>query len=65
VVTDSASTVPGKVWTPEKLAEMKAYREKHGTKKAAVHYQVSESRIRKLLPSDKPKPKGYSVFMHH
>ena len=63
VVADSASTVPGKVWTPEKLAEVKAYREKYGTKKAAAHYQVSESRIRKLLPGDKPKQKGYSAFM--
>ncbi len=63
VVADSASTVPGKVWTPEKLAEVEAYREKYGTKKAAAHYQVSESRIRKLLPGDKPKQKGYSAFM--
>ena len=65
MAADSASTVPGKVRTPEKLAEMKAYREKHGTKKAAAHYQVSEARIRKLLPGDKPKSKGYSAFTHH
>ena len=65
MAADSASTVPGKVRTPEKLAEMKAYREKHGTKKAAAHYQVSEARIRKLLPGDKPNSKGYSAFTHH
>lgn len=64
VVTDSASTAPAKRWTTEKLAEVKAYREKHGTKKTAAHYQVSEARIRELLPGDKPKPKGFSAFTH-
>ena len=66
VVADSASNAPGngKVWTPEKLAEAGAYRKKHGTKKTAAHYQVSEARIRKLLPGDKPTPKGYSAFTH-
>ena len=65
-VPDSASEAPGngKVWTPEKLAEAGAYRKKHGTKKTAAHYQVSEARIRQLLPGDKPKPKGYSAFTH-
>ncbi len=60
----SASTRPGKVWTAEKLAEAKAYREKYGTRKTAAHYQVSEARIRALLPSNKPRPKGFSVFTH-
>ena len=66
VVADSASNAPGngKVWTPEKLAEAGAYRKKHGTKKTAAHYQVSEARIRQLLPGDKPKQKGYSAFTH-
>ena len=58
VVADSASNAPGngKEWTPEKLAEAGAYRKKHGTKKTAAHYQVSEARIRALLPSNKPRP---------
>lgn len=60
----SASTTPGKVWTAEKLAEAKAYREKYGTRKTAAHYQVSEARIRALLPSNKPRPKGFGVFIH-
>lgn len=60
----SASTRPGKVWTAEKLAEAKAYREKYGTRKTAAHYQVSEARIRALLPSNKPRPKDFSVFTH-
>ena len=66
LMAESASTAPGngKVWTPEKLAEAGAYRKKHGTKKTAAHYQVSEARIRQLLPGDKPKPKGYSAFTH-
>lgn len=66
VVAESANDAPGngRVWTPEKLAEAKAYRETHGTKKTAKHYQVSEARIRRLLPSDTPKPKGYSAFTH-
>ncbi len=65
-VADSASAEPGngKVWTSEKLAELKAYRMKYGTKKTAEHYQVSEARIRRLLPGEKPKPKGYSAFTH-
>ena len=66
VVADSASNAPGngKVWTPEKLAEVKAYREKYGTRKTAEHYQVTEQRIRQLLPGEKPKAKGYSAFTH-
>ena len=66
LMAQSASTAPGngKVWTPEKLAEAGAYRKKHGTKKTAAHYQVSEARIRQLLPGDKPTPKGYSAFTH-
>ena len=66
VVADSARNAAGngKVWTPEKLAEAKAYRDKHGTKKTAEHFGVSASLIRKKLPSEKPKPKGYSAFTH-
>lgn len=66
VVTESASTAPGnrKVWTPERLAELKAYRATHGTRAAAAHYKISPQRVRELLPRDKPKPKGYSAFTH-
>jgi hypothetical protein len=66
VVVASASNAPsnGKVWTPERLAEVRAYREKHGTKKTAEHFKVSASLIRQKLPSEKPKPKGYSAFTH-
>ncbi len=68
VVADSApggvELVTGKRWTPENLAELKSYREKHGTKKAAEHFCISESLIRQKLPSEKPQPKGYSAFTH-
>lgn len=63
-VVSSPSNAPGKVWTDEKLAEVSAYRLKHGTKKTAEHYGVSEALIRKKLPGEKSKPKGYSAFTH-
>lgn len=66
VVAESASNMPGngRVWTPEKLAEVQAYRDAHGTKAAAEHFKVSEQLIRRKLPSKKPTPKGYSAFTH-
>ena len=64
VVTDGDAPGNGKVWTPEKLAELRAYRDEHGTKKAAEHFRISGARVRELLPSDKPKQKGYSAFTH-
>ncbi|AEB85510.1 hypothetical protein [Alicycliphilus denitrificans] len=63
-VVNSPSNAPGKVWTDERLAEVSAYRKKHGTKKTAEHYGVSEALIRQKLPGEKPKPKGYSAFTH-
>lgn len=37
-------------WTAERLAELEAYRKKHGTKAASSHFGISEARVRKLLP---------------
>ncbi|SEQ33483.1 hypothetical protein [Giesbergeria anulus] len=51
-----------KRWTPQARAELAAYRQEHGTKKAALHFGVTEQRIRQLLPSKEPRPKGYSAF---
>ncbi|PJI96449.1 hypothetical protein CLU85_1195 [Acidovorax sp. 69] len=64
MATDRASIAPGnvKVWTDEKLAEMKAFRDKHGTKKTAERFGVSTQLIRRKLPSEKHKPQGYSAF---
>lgn len=67
-VTDSPpggmEPATGKRWTTERKAELKAYREKHGTEEAARQYGISAARVRALLPSDKPQPKGYSAFTH-
>lgn len=65
-VLEGATTAEaqGKKWTPEKLAELKAYRAKHGTKKAASHFNISDGWVRQLLPSEKPKSKGYSAYTH-
>ena len=49
-------------WTADRMAELSAYRATHGTKAAAEHFGVSTSRVRQLLPSEKPAPKGYSAF---
>jgi hypothetical protein len=62
--SDSVEPVTGKRWTPENLADLKSYRDKHGTKKAAEFFRISEQRIRQKLPSEKPQPKGYSAFTH-
>lgn len=56
------SQAGAKKWTPERLEELRAYRDKHGTKKAAAWAGVSTARVRELLPGDKPRPKGYSAF---
>jgi hypothetical protein len=49
-------------WTPERLAELAAFREKQGTKKAAAQFGISEQRVRALLPKKKPSPPVNSVF---
>jgi hypothetical protein len=58
-------TATGKKWTPDLLAELGFYRDTHGTKKTALHYRISEQRVRQLLPKKKPETKGYSAFTHH
>jgi hypothetical protein len=51
-----------KKWTPEVMASLRAYREKHTMPETAAHFGISESRIRQLDPRKKPKEKGNSVF---
>jgi hypothetical protein len=53
-----------KKWTVDRLAELKAYRAKHGTKAAAERFGVTTTRVRALLPTGKPARKGYSAFTH-
>lgn len=57
--TDNAKPAPvvagGKKWTPERLAELKAYREAHTMPETADKFGISQQRIRDLLPSKKAK----------
>lgn len=64
VMAGSDAPGKGKVWTPEKLAELKAYRAAHTMPDTAAKFGISEQRIRQLLPRNKPKQKGYSAFTH-
>jgi hypothetical protein len=54
----------GKKWTADRLADLSAYRDKHGTNGAAEHFGISAARVRALLPTGKPATKGYSAFTH-
>ncbi|WP_096697780.1 hypothetical protein [Polaromonas sp. AER18D-145] len=57
VVFESASDAPAsKVWTDERKADARAYREKHGLKKTAEYYRVSQATISKHIPAEKEKP---------
>lgn len=49
--------VPGTatIWTDARKAEAKIYRKKHGLKKTAEHYQVSQATISKHIPAGKPQ----------
>ena len=62
--TASSVQNDGRVWTPERLAAVEEYRNKHGTKKTAEHFGVSAQLIRRKLPSKKPSQKGFSAFTH-
>jgi hypothetical protein len=66
VAADSASDKSGsrKLWTPEKLAELAAYRERHTMAETATKFSISEQRIRKLLPSATPKASFFPGVIH-
>lgn len=59
-----APPVAGKTWTPERLAEVKAYRDAHGTNATALHFGISGALIRQKLPGQKTAQGGHSVFTH-
>lgn len=42
-------------WTDEQIAKLKAFREVHGTRRAAKEFGISEQRVRQLLPKELPK----------
>ncbi|MDD5001779.1 hypothetical protein [Rhodoferax sp.] len=54
-----------KKWTPERKAELKAFRDAHTEKETAAKFGISGPRIRILLPTGEPQKKPYSVFTHH
>lgn len=62
------SSVPAngtaKRWDAVRLSILSAYRDAHGTKAAAEHFDISPARVRVLLPSDKPATKGFSAFAY-
>ena len=67
--SDAVQTIAGnggagteKKWTPEPLQKLAEYRAKHGTKKAADEFKISESRIRQLLPRKKPADERFGGF---
>ena len=65
-VAVSTSDKPGsrKIWTPEKLEELAAYRARYTMAETAVKFSISEQRIRKLLPSAKPKASPFPGVIH-
>jgi len=54
----------GKRWTPEKLAELKAYREANTMPETAAKFGITAQRIRQLLPRKKPMGATYSALIH-
>lgn len=63
-IDEPAPVAGGKKWTPEKLAELNAYREAHTMPETADKFDISEQRIRELLPSKKPKAKPFAGLIH-
>lgn len=54
---------PGEVrWTDDEKERLRVYREKHGTKKAAEHFQISSAMVRRLLPQQAPIPTANNPF---
>lgn len=51
-----------KKWTPERRQELAKYRAEHGTKEAATKFNISESRLRQLLPGKKRAVESFSGF---
>lgn len=54
----------GKTWTPEKLEQLKAYRETHTMPETADKFGISEQRIRRLLPSKRPTAKPFAGLIN-
>jgi hypothetical protein len=50
-------------WTDEERAELRDYRDAHGTKAAARKFGISEARIRQLLPTEKPPRNSHLALL--
>lgn len=56
-----------KRWTPEELAELRSYKAAHGTKATAERFNISQARVRKLVPTEPEKAAAgqpHSVWTH-
>lgn len=53
-----------KRWTLAKLAELRAYRDKHTMAETADYFGISQQRIRQVQPREKPKPKHFAGLIH-
>lgn len=51
-----------KRWTEPFIAEVTAFREKHGLKKTAEHYKVSQATISRHVPGKRKRPQVTSPF---
>ena len=54
----------GKRWTPEMLAELSAYRDRHTMPETAKKFGITEQRIRHLLPRKESKVTPFSGLGH-
>jgi hypothetical protein len=62
--TPAPEAANGKKWTPEMLAELKAYRDAHTMQETAAAFGISEQRIRQLLPIKKAKAQPFAGLIH-
>ncbi len=51
-------------WNDDRINDLRAYRQEHGTKAAAEHLDISGARVRKLDPGGRRKAEGYSVYTY-
>jgi hypothetical protein len=53
-----------KKWTPEKLDELRSWRDAHTMPETAAKFGISVQRIRQLLPRKSPKASPFSGVIH-
>jgi hypothetical protein len=60
--SDDLSNQTTKKWTDDQLLMLRQYRNKYGTKAAAIHFDISPQFIRKIQPQESKAPTGYRAF---